>query len=640
MRNLRRGYSAEAAKPPRPTNTSFIQAAARSATKAANTPARNTPKKSGEKADTPSASVALPSPCAAATAVTSPQRRSRSSTLQSSPRSFSNSSSPSFSDRQSLASSRRSSTHSGLSVSALTAATHALHQPIQESLPELPKPPVFPDLLPKAANVPSPSKQRQLDHAAQPTQQPPRVVVDSARAAAKATSAKEKQYIAPRVPMSAKFVSSLSAALKREEDQNHKPVQPAPSALQGIDQGLFYERMMDRLAEDKMSIPSPMSPSQSSKSNENPRAALQAAMGARARAESHVANIQNEIRSSNKRKKSYKPLVQWSSQRPQSRYRPTPDNMSVRSLGSQESQSDFAKAYMAALNIPAAPAKGIISWLSKQSPGSDKSLSANQPFLPPVSQLYNQPPQQQTREATPVKQQPMLQTLRKKHKGKFNEDKPWKHHQRHITGLTEKERKRYDRLWAANCGTYLPYIPVSEEESGLWYEAVSPFIKSGSPQPSTDTRDTAQGSSNEAPHEVAHDNVSLSGSVLAVMKSRSKDVHGIVVRQIWQRSCLPYDTLAAIWDLVDTNMDGTLDRSSFIAGMWLVDQCLYGRKLPSKLPDEVWQSIDGLSDVKIRFDHGKRVFPRLRFVRNTKKAGKGSYKIMKNVVRKAAHNKT
>jgi hypothetical protein len=74
-----------------------------------------------------------------------------------------------------------------------------------------------------------------------------------------------------------------------------------------------------------------------------------------------------------------------------------------------------------------------------------------------------------------------------------------------------------------------------------------------------------------------------------------EDVHGIVVRHVWRRSRLPDDTLALIWELVDRHQDGTLDREGFLVGMWLVDQCLYGRKLPQKLSDAVWASVSRLS---------------------------------------------
>lgn len=66
----------------------------------------------------------------------------------------------------------------------------------------------------------------------------------------------------------------------------------------------------------------------------------------------------------------------------------------------------------------------------------------------------------------------------------------------------------------------------------------------------------------------------------------------LVVKNIWNRSNLPDEILGQIYDLVDTRGDGTLERKSFIVGMWLVDQCLYGRKLPTELDQQIWDSVD------------------------------------------------
>ena len=66
----------------------------------------------------------------------------------------------------------------------------------------------------------------------------------------------------------------------------------------------------------------------------------------------------------------------------------------------------------------------------------------------------------------------------------------------------------------------------------------------------------------------------------------------VVVKDIWERSNLPNDLLRQIYDLVDLRKDGTLDRKSFIVGMWLVDQCLYGRKLPTSINQMIWDSVD------------------------------------------------
>jgi hypothetical protein len=58
---------------------------------------------------------------------------------------------------------------------------------------------------------------------------------------------------------------------------------------------------------------------------------------------------------------------------------------------------------------------------------------------------------------------------------------------------------------------------------------------------------------------------------------------------------------------VDNNHDGTLDRASFVVGMWLVDQCLYGRKLPPKIDELIWNSVALLNvDVKVKVKKKKK----------------------------------
>lgn len=100
---------------------------------------------------------------------------------------------------------------------------------------------------------------------------------------------------------------------------------------------------------------------------------------------------------------------------------------------------------------------------------------------------------------------------------------------------------------------------------------------------------------------------SKQGSVSTMRGSTSEDpdptqtIHGLVVRELWRRSRLADDTLRQIWDLVDRRHDGCLDRESFLVGMWLVDQCLYGRKLPPKIDDTLWSSVGRLNvRIKIR----------------------------------------
>lgn len=134
---------------------------------------------------------------------------------------------------------------------------------------------------------------------------------------------------------------------------------------------------------------------------------------------------------------------------------------------------------------------------------------------------------------------------------------PHKHHEadrkRWRDQLTERERKRYEGVWAANKGLHV--FLSSTELSQL----------PPSQQP-------------------------LAGKDL---------VAGPVVRDIWSRSRLPNDVLQEVWELVDGAGVGRLDREEFVVGLWLVDQSLKGRKLPIKVSESVWGSVRRLGGIKV-----------------------------------------
>lgn len=130
---------------------------------------------------------------------------------------------------------------------------------------------------------------------------------------------------------------------------------------------------------------------------------------------------------------------------------------------------------------------------------------------------------------------------------------PNKHHEgqrkRWRDQITERERKRYEGVWAANKGMLLP------------------APKSSYP-PDDDP---------------------------------SMDVLNLVVKEIWTRSRLPTHVLEEVWALVDGRDVGRLTRIEFVVGLWLVDQRLKGRKLPTRVSDSVWSSARGLGlKVKVR----------------------------------------
>lgn len=152
----------------------------------------------------------------------------------------------------------------------------------------------------------------------------------------------------------------------------------------------------------------------------------------------------------------------------------------------------------------------------------------------------------------------MRQTLREYHsEDSADESAPrkhkhfMKHPNKHREGsrkrwkdkVTERERKRYEGVWAANKGMFLS-TPVSTSSMDMTSETL--------------------------PSEMVLD---------------------IVVRDIWSRSRLPTESLAEIWDLVDRQGNGTLSRDEFVVGLWLIDQKLKGRKLPLRVSPTLWASV-------------------------------------------------
>ncbi|KAH0598042.1 hypothetical protein MHUMG1_04414 [Metarhizium humberi] len=112
--------------------------------------------------------------------------------------------------------------------------------------------------------------------------------------------------------------------------------------------------------------------------------------------------------------------------------------------------------------------------------------------------------------------------------------------------ITQRERKRYEAVWASNRGYLLSDdSPSQSVDSGL--------------------------------HRIA-----------------AECVANVVAREIWKRSRLPEDELVEVWELVDRGRAGMLTRQEFIVGMWLIDQRLRGRKLPVRVSDSVWDSANGV----------------------------------------------
>ena len=188
-------------------------------------------------------------------------------------------------------------------------------------------------------------------------------------------------------------------------------------------------------------------------------------------------------------------------------------------------------------------------------------------------------------QSQPVQLKATMRTNKKREKKySFNENKPWKNHSE-LSYIAELERKRYEGLWVSNKGLYINC-------------AVSRFIGvdyNGKPEielqiENQDAPTTAALLSSRTTNE-DNSNVVQQNFHNLLSAETSQLIHGVVVKRIWKRSRLPKQTLEAIWDLVDFRKDGTLNKPEFLVGMWLVDQCLYGRKLPKKVDGTVWNSL-------------------------------------------------
>lgn len=186
-----------------------------------------------------------------------------------------------------------------------------------------------------------------------------------------------------------------------------------------------------------------------------------------------------------------------------------------------------------------------------------------------------------------------MRKMKKKNKG-FDENKPWKNHSK-LDEVTDSERKRYEGVWVSNKGylvnkvvTRLAGVDYSKNYSAEEQERKKDLLK----QDPLELAAKLSSALEPHTHENMEDHIKeRHGLILA---DPNELIHGVVVKRIWKRSRLPLDTLAAIWDLVDFRKDGTLNKIEFIVGMWLVDQCLYGRKLPKKVEEQVWSSLGNM----------------------------------------------
>ncbi|RLV95020.1 Increased rDNA silencing protein 4 [Spathaspora sp. JA1] len=177
----------------------------------------------------------------------------------------------------------------------------------------------------------------------------------------------------------------------------------------------------------------------------------------------------------------------------------------------------------------------------------------------------------------------MREKKRKDKKNQFNENKPWKNHNE-LNYLSDQERKRYEGVWASNKGNYMNQVVT--RLVGVDYSLI-PEVDQENEELSKKAAKLS--TNNQAQNMSDQDNFHNLENV-----ELNQLIHGAVVLRIWRRSRLPDATLEQIWSLVDFRHDGTLNKNEFLVGMWLVDQCLYGRKLPKKVEPIVWDSLGGI----------------------------------------------
>ncbi|KAJ5546310.1 hypothetical protein N7494_003895 [Penicillium frequentans] len=246
--------------------------------------------------------------------------------------------------------------------------------------------------------------------------------------------------------------------------------------------------------------------------------------------------------------------------------RPTPSMVSISGLSHNSSSSALSEA--GGMNEEAL-SNAIVASSLASARASPMPKASQAPPPPPrrrrarsILALANSPKSDMSRTPSPPKGMPMTLRGRPKdsdvdpkgrHKMKLLHKHPHKHHEgdrkRWRREVTEKERKRYEGVWASNKGLLIP----------------SEFKLSGTerwPPP-------------------------------------SEMVLNLVVREIWSRSRLPSTALEQVWALVDNQGIGLLTKEEFVVGMWLIDQQLKGHKLPVHVPDSVWDSVRYVTGIKL-----------------------------------------
>jgi hypothetical protein len=166
---------------------------------------------------------------------------------------------------------------------------------------------------------------------------------------------------------------------------------------------------------------------------------------------------------------------------------------------------------------------------------------------PPLPQRQKSPRLKQTLRQPASLSDDERERRKKKHHNKLGGSGKHSHHEgsrrRWREEITDRERKRYEAVWASNRGLMADFLTNTEKATATFGEDLSQYVLD------------------------------------------------IVVRHIWQRSRLPDHELEEVWSLVDSQKKRRLSKEEFVVGMWLIDQRLRGRKIPLNVSSSVWDSV-------------------------------------------------
>ncbi|XBW37509.1 hypothetical protein QEN19_003092 [Hanseniaspora menglaensis] len=182
---------------------------------------------------------------------------------------------------------------------------------------------------------------------------------------------------------------------------------------------------------------------------------------------------------------------------------------------------------------------------------------------------------------------------------KFDENKPWKSHV-DLGYITSEEKKRYEGIWVSNKNRFLEMVSSkhlitpaqshSEEKISIIEKNLRNKSSTNS-SPSIYQNGFAR-SNSSLPEKTNSDLTQFELPLVSVFNEDTDLMVNFVVYEIYTRSNLPARILSQIYSMIDLRKDGSLSKKSFIVGMWLIDQCLYGKKLPDLVPDLVWDSVE------------------------------------------------